>query len=389
MKKITFTKINNWQEIPWKEIMIIVRDLQNKIVKATLEKNMRLVYKLQNQLVSSFEGRALAIRKTVSNSGGKTPGVDKTSWSNPNERFKAIEELGKITKNPNKYKSSPLKRVMIPKANSTELRPLGIPTLIDRAVQAVYHLAVDPVVETRSDFNSYGFRIGRSQHDAIAYIRSWLDKTYSPEYVLETDISKCFDKICHEFLMKNTPICHKHVLSEWLKSGYIFENKYYDTNEGTPQGGIISPMLCNVALNGIEKEIRNIFPVNKTMKEGKPKVYVSRFADDMIITGKDIQTLTTTKQIIQDFLKKRGLELNETKTRIVTIYDGFNFLGFNFSRKKFNPRLNNHTEQTTVLVIKPSEKAVKSIRAKIKNIIQKNSTEIAAIIKELNPVLRG
>jgi len=128
--------------------------------------------------------------------------------------FEAIQELGVITKNPNKYKSSALKRVMIPKANSTELRPLGIPTLIDRAVQAIYHMAVDPVVETRSDFNSYGFRTGRSQHDAIAYIRSWLDKKYSPEYILETDIAKCFDKISHEHLLRVTPICHKHVLKE-------------------------------------------------------------------------------------------------------------------------------------------------------------------------------
>jgi RNA-directed DNA polymerase len=148
-------------------------------------------------------------------------------------------------------------------------------------------------------------------------------------------------------------------------------------------------MLCNVALNGIEKEIRKNFPVNKTMKEGKPKVYVSRFADDIIITGKDIQTLNSVKQIIQNFLEKRGLELNESKTKIETIYVGFNFLGFNISRKKFNPKLNNHTEQTTVLVIKPSEKAVKSIKAKIKNIIRKHNSEIAAIIKELNPVLRG
>ena len=182
-------------------------------MKATLKDNMKEVYRLQEVIVISFEGRALAIRRVVTSSGGKTPGVDNIIWDTPKARFHAIKELGLITKNPSSYKSSPLKRVMIPKNNSTELRPLGIPTIMDRAVQAVYHLAIDPVVEVRSDPNSYGFRKGRSQHDAIAYIRSWLDKSYSPEYILETDIAKCFDKISHDFLMKATPICHKHVFA--------------------------------------------------------------------------------------------------------------------------------------------------------------------------------
>lgn len=168
-----------------------------------------------------------------------------------------------ITKNPNQYKSKPLKRVMIPKSNSTELRPLGIPTLMDRAVQAVYHLGVDPAVEAKSDPNSFGFRKGRSQHDAIAYIRSRLNKTVSPEWILETDIAKCFDKINHDFLLKKTPICHKQVLKEWLKSGYVFEGRYTNTDEGTPQGGIISPTLCNVALNGIETVIMKRYPYSQ------------------------------------------------------------------------------------------------------------------------------
>lgn len=149
-----------------------------------------------------------------------------------------------------------MKRVMIPKSNSNELRPLGISTLMDRAVQAVYHLGADPAVEARSDPNSFGFRKGRSQHDAIAYIRTWLDKTYHPKYVLETDIAKCFDRISHDYLMKATSICHRHVLKEWLKSGYVYEGKLSNTVEGTPQSGRISPTLCNIALNGIETEIR-------------------------------------------------------------------------------------------------------------------------------------
>lgn len=383
-----YKQINNWHDIPWKIIIKEVQDLQNKIVKATLNNDKSLLYKLQYQLVSSFEGRALAVRKTVTNTGGNTAGIDNILWNTPSQRFKAIEELGKITKNPNKYKSSPLKRVMNPKANSKELRSLGIPTMIDRATQAVYHLAIDPVVETNSDKNSFGFRKHRSQHDAIAYIRTRLDKTHSPEYVLETDISKCFDKISHEFLMKMTPICHKYVLKQWLKSGNIYKNKFYNTEEGTPQSGVISPTLFNIALNGLEKEIHKVFPVNKTMKDGKTKVYLIRYGHDLIVTGKDKETLYKVKEIIIEFLKIRGLELKETKTRIVTIYEGFDFLGFNISRKKYNPKLNNSTNQRTVLIIKPSDKSIKSIKQKIQ-IILRNQTEILAIIKEINPILRG
>lgn len=168
-------RANNWQEIIWKQVNLKVRDLQDKIVKATLTNDMGTVYKLQNKLITSFEGRAAAVRRVVTSYDGKIPGIDNITWEIPTDRFKAIFELGKITKNPNKYKSQPLKRSRswaANKNNSTELRPLGIPTLIDRAVQAAYHLAIDPVVEVRSDPNSYGFRKGRSQHDAIAYIRS-------------------------------------------------------------------------------------------------------------------------------------------------------------------------------------------------------------------------
>jgi len=381
--------INNWHTLPWSEIIKKVQDLQNQIVKAHLNNNMSLVYKLQNKLVSSFEGRALAIRKIVTNSGAKTPGIDKILWKTPEDRFKAIEELGLITKNPNKYKSSPLKRVMIPKNNSKELRPLGIPTMIDRAVQSVYYLAVDPVVEANSDKFSFGFRKHRSQHDAIAYIRTLLDKAHSPEFVLETDISKCFDRISHETLMKNTPICHKHVLKEWLKSGYIFENKLHTTEEGTPQGGIISPMLCNLALNGLEHAIRTEFPPRKKVSDKTPKINLIRYADDLIVTGVNKEILIKVKQIIENFLKIRGLELKPAKTRIVTIYEGFDFLGFNIKRKPFNPRLNNSTEQKTVLIIKPSNKAVKSIKTRIRDIILNKRLEITVIIKEINPVLRG
>lgn len=189
--------------------------------------------------------------------------------------------------------------------------------------------------------------------------------------------------------MKVTPICHKHVLKEWLKSGYIFEGMKHSTEAGTPQGGIISPTLCNIALNGVEAEIRKNYPVNQNIKGGKPKVYVCRYADDMVITGNSKETLLKVKEILHKFLAIRGLELKEAKTRLITIHEGFDFLGFNITRKKYNPTLNKPTNQPTVLIIKPSDKATSSITNKIQTILQTNKQEIAKVVKEINPVLRG
>jgi RNA-directed DNA polymerase len=300
-------KYTNWQQINWKDVMVKVAMLQDKIVKATRAKNMNLVFKLQRQLINCIEGRALAVRNVVSNNGGGTAGIDNITWETPADRFQAIAWLKEVVSNPKGYKSMPLRRIMIPKMNSDELRPLGIPTMKDRAVQAVYHLAVDPVVETNSDLGSFGFRKGRSQHDAITQLRNGLDKIHSPKYILEADIAKCFDKISHEFLLKNTPICDKHVLNEWLKSGYFFEGRYHTTTEGTPQGGIISPMLCNVALNGLEPLIRSKYPTNKFVKTGTPKVYVIRYADDIVVTGRNPEILLEVKTLISHFLKERSL----------------------------------------------------------------------------------
>jgi RNA-directed DNA polymerase len=249
-------KTTNWQSIDWKRTYSEIETLQEKIVNATLKKNYEKVYLLQRQIVLSFAGRALAVRKVVTNSGSKTAGIDEVKWNGPKDYWKAINDLKVIVLNPKEYKAKPVLRIHIPKGNTGETRPLGIPTLIDRTVQAVYHLAIDPVVETISDKNSYGFRKYRSTHDAIISIRSLMDKRIHPHWILEVDLLKCFDKINHEFLMKHTPICDKSVLLQWLKSGVIEDYKFLITTEGVPQGGIISPVLCNVALNGIENEVK-------------------------------------------------------------------------------------------------------------------------------------
>jgi RNA-directed DNA polymerase len=377
-------KIGKWHNIDWKAANEKIQNLQERIVIATQRGDNREIYKLQWDIIQSFSGRALAVRKVVTNSGGKTAGVDKVIWRRTDEYYKAIVELLEIVKNSEKYNAKPLRRVWIPKGNG-EKRPLGIPTLIDRAVQAVYALALDPVVETNSDPNSFGFRKCRSTHDAITAIRSIMDKKTHPRWILEVDIAKCFDKISHEFLLKNTKIIHKHVLKQWLQSG-VLENKIFTTTEeGTPQGGIISPILCNIALNGIEKIIMKANPLKKGISSG---VHLIRYADDMVVTGKNEEICERNKKIIEEFLKSRGLNLNQTKTKLVHIKEGFDFLGFNIRRMEHDPRLNKSSDQDTVLIIKPSIKGIKKLKTSISEKIDKNKP-IEGIIRDINPILRG
>lgn len=376
---------NELNLINWKKTETVVKDLQEKIVIATLNENMKEVYFLQWKLLNTFEAKALAIRKVITNKGGKTAGTDGIVWKSPTDYWNAIQTLTEIVKNPQAYLAQPLRRVWIPKANSKELRPLGIPTVLDRAVQALYHLGIDPVVETRSDPNSFGFRKYRSTQDAITAIRSLMDKKSSPSWVLEADISKCFDKISHEFLMKHTPIRHKMVLEQWLKSGVMEQLNFMETDAGTPQGGIISPLLSNIALNGIEEHIKKANPLSKGISPG---VHVIRYADDMIITGKSQEIVLKNKELLSEFLKERGLELNEKKTLITHIKTGFDFLGFNIRRMKWNAKLNKDTDQETVLIIKPSIKGIKKLKGSINKIIVMNKP-IRKIISELNPILRG
>lgn len=387
LSSVTETQVSKkgWHNINWKEAEIKVKDFQEKIVIATLDKDFKKVYNLQWKLLSSFEAKALAVRKVITNKGGKTSGTDKIVWKNPSDYYGAIIQLTEIVNNINEYKAKPLLRVFIPKGNTGEMRPLGIPTMIDRAVQAIYHLGVDPVVEAQSDPNSFGFRKQRSTHDAITALRSLLDKETHPRWVLEADIAKCFDRISHKFLLEHTPICHKHVLNQWLSSGVMEELNFIRTTDGTPQGGIISPTLCNIALNGIEELIRKSNPLKKGISPG---VHVIRYADDMIITGRTPEVIMKNKLILSEFLKDRGLHLNEKKTLVTNIKDGFDFLGFNIRRMTWNAALNQETDQDTVLIIRPSKKGIDKLKNSIREKISMNKP-IEKIISEINPILRG
>lgn len=382
-----------WHEIDWKQANEKVFKIQEEIVTAYREGDLQKVYRKQRTLVTTWDAACIAVRTVYTNSGGKSPGLDGIVWKTPAQRMEAIEEIKRIVNNLKDYNPSPVKRVMIPKANNpSEMRPLGIPTMIDRAIQKLYAMALDPVLEELSDPGSFGFRKGRSTLDAIERTMSLLITRYNSKWVLECDIEKCFDKISHEFLMNNTVLCDKFIVKKWLEAGHIFNKTYTPTNQGTPQGGIISPLLCNLALNGLEKAIKETVADKKyrNVATSTPKVSVVRYADDLIVTGRSEELLTTiVKPVIENFLKERGLNLKESKTRVVRIDTGFDFLGYHFRQFKQNYKLNKlNKEREDVLVVKIANKNIKKIVKAIKAEIIKQKP-LGAIIRSLNPKLRG
>ena len=243
------TKGNRWKAINWQATRLEVRRLQIRIAKAVREGRYGRVKALQWLLTRSFAGKALAVKRVVSNRGRKTPGVDGAIWYTPKQRMKAVHALRRRG-----YQARPLRQVYIPKKNG-KMRPLGIPTMHDRAMQALYAQALLPVAETTGDPNSYGFRLHRSCADAIHQCYIGLAKRYSAQWILEGDIKACFDEISHNWLMENI-LMDRFMLQQWLNAGYFEEGTLYPTKAGTPQGGIISPLLANMTLDGLEAAVK-------------------------------------------------------------------------------------------------------------------------------------
>lgn len=299
-----------WEQIQWNKCEHEVRKLQARIVKAQKEGRHNKVKALQWMLTHSFYGKALAVKRVTSNAGKNTTGVDHVRWNTPRKKMDAIADLKRRG-----YRPHPLRRVNIEKSNG-KLRPLGIPTLKDRAMQALYHLALDPVAEATADTHSYGFRKERSTKDAKEMCFTVLSRKIAPQWVLEGDIKGCFDHISHEWMLKHIPM-DKMILRKWLKSGYVFHNKLYPTYEGTPQGGIISPTLANMVLSGMQTMLSERFKVRTGKNYYNPKINIVKYADDFIVTGKDKDILEKeVKPAIKEFLAERGLTLSEEKTKI-------------------------------------------------------------------------
>lgn len=354
-----------WNSINWNEVKRIVNRLQTRIVKAVKARNKKLVRSLQRLLSRSLAGKFLAVKRVSENRGKRTAGVDNKLLDTPVKKWQQACHLNRAD-----YKPLPLKRIYIPKKNGKK-RPLGIPVMHDRAEQALELLGLEPVGECTADNHSYGFKKNRSTHDAISACFNALRGKGSAKWVLEGDIKGCFDHINHAWLMYCIPT-RKSKLNKWLKSGYLEENMLYPTEEGTLQGGIISPTIANMALDGLQDLLSKSF--NK-----KDKIHLVRYADDFIITGAKEELLSQrVKPLVEQFLFERGLSLSASKTRISHIDDGFDFLGFNIRKYK------------NKLLIKPAKSSVTGIKDKIKGIIAANKTaKTDNLIGILNPIIRG
>jgi RNA-directed DNA polymerase len=354
-----------WNSINWKEAQRQVRRLQMRIAKAVKEHRWNKVKALQHLLTHSFNAKLLAVKRVTSNKGKNTPGIDGVLWKGARAKWRAAFSLCRRG-----YKALPLRRIYIPKKNGKK-RPLSIPVMKCRAMQALYKLALAPVAETTADGNSYGFREGRSCADAIQASFNALSKPNSATWVLEADIAGCFDNISKEWLLDNIPM-DKAILRKWLEAGYVENGINYPSRKGTPQGGIISPTLSNMTLDGLEEVVRSAVP-------RRFRVNFIRYADDFIVTGKSKRVLKEkVKPAVEKFLDDRGLALSEEKTQFTYITDGFTFLGQTF--RKHGRKLH----------ITPSKGGVLALVGKVGTIIRKHvSAPIPSLIKKLNQILRG
>jgi RNA-directed DNA polymerase len=361
----------DWRRIEWAKVHRTVRRLQVRIAKAVKEGRWNKAKALSWLLTHSFSGKAMAVKRVTANKGKNTPGVDRERWSTPEEKSKAVVSLQRKG-----YGPSPLRRVYIPKANG-KTRPLGIPTMKDRAMQALHLLALEPIAETRADLNSYGFRRNRACQDAAEQLFCNLAKKASPEWVMDADITGCFDNISHEWLMKNIPM-DKGVLGKWLRAGYMENRNWFPTEAGTPQGGIISPALANMTLDGMERRLRQYFGKAGSRQAKRNMVNIVRYADDFVITSATKEGLVKVEETVKEFLAERGLSLSPEKTRIVRIEDGFDFLGWNI--RKYDGKL----------LIKPAKRNVQNFLHKCREIISESGAmSQGKLIGRLNPVITG
>lgn len=359
----------------FKTLRANVRKLQIRIVKAQQTGRYNKVKALQWLLTHSLSAKILAVKRVTENKGKNTPGVDNIVWKTDKQKCEAVRGLRRAG-----YTAEPLRRVFIPKKNGKK-RGLGIPTMKDRAQQALYLQALDPVAETVLDNDTYGFRTKRSTADAIEAIFKAVhaDKECA-EWVIEGDIKACFDNIDHEWLKENIPM-DRRILTQWLKAGIVFKGEYSDTEAGTPQGGIISPCLAGLALNGLGSMLKKRFMTRKVIKgkEINNKVHTIVYADDFIITGKSREFLENeVLPEVKKYMEGRGLRLSEEKTVITHIKDGFDFLGQNTRKYKGK------------VLIKPSKENTQRFLDNIRGIIKKSLTvKQEELIDKLNPKIRG
>ncbi|MFP7177085.1 group II intron reverse transcriptase/maturase [Priestia filamentosa] len=375
-----------WYSIEWNTIQQYVTKLRQRIYRAEQQNQRRRVRKLQRLLLRSKANLLLSIRRvTQQNTGKRTPGVDGYTASKPNERIKLYQEL--LRRNVFQHRPKPAKRTFIAKKNG-KLRPLGIPTIRDRVYQNVVKNALEPQWEVRFEASSYGFRPKRSTHDAISNLFNKLNTNSKKQWVFEGDFQGCFDHLNHNWISKQTSMFPgNRLIGRWLKMGYMERGMFHNTMEGSPQGSVASPLLANIALDGMEKEIGIVY--RKTYKSGTgykidPKCKMGRvaYADDFVIVTETNEQAQLMYQKLTPYLKRRGIKLSVDKTKVTHIENGFDFLGFSLRQYK--------TEQGNKLLIKPSKDSIKKAKGKIKDTFAvMRGRPVKEIIRVLNPIIRG
>lgn len=340
--------------------------MQMRIAKSVRDNRWGKAKALQRLVSRSFYCKLWAVKCILNNKGSRTPGIDGVRWNTPTSRWRAALNL-----RVRDYKAQPLRRLYILKKNGRQ-RPLGIPTLHDRAMQMLFALGLKPVAETIADKHSYGFREARSLHDAVKMGYICLAKEVSAKWILEADIKACFDEISHDWLMENIPL-PRRILKQWLTCGYMESQAFYETEQGTPQGGIISPILCNMTLDGLESLVKTADGAESM------KLNVIRYADDFIVSGTCPEYLDTTlKPVIEAFMAERGLRLSQEKTRISHINNGFDFLGMNF--RKFDNKL----------LIQPQKGKTNELVTKVSSLLtQYRGQAFHVVLTKINQIIRG
>ena len=397
-KTLIKTQTVEWKDLNWRKLEKVTFKLQKRIFQASERGDVKAVRKLQKTLINSWSAKCIAVRRvTQDNQGKNTAGVDGIKSLTPKQRMNLVGRL-KLT---NKVK--PTRRVNIPKPGTTETRPLGIPTINDRALQALVKLALEPEWEAKFEPNSYGFRPGRSCHDAIEAIFNNI--RYKSKYVLDADIAKCFDRINHKALISkiNTYPTLSRQIQAWLRAGYMDGKELFPTNDGTPQGWVISPLLANIALHGMEERVKQYAETLKGKQNKQHKresLSLIRYADDFVIIHDDLNVVKKCQEIIAKWLSDMGLELKPSKTKLTHTLNkidgnvGFEFLGFHIQQHRVgNYRCAKNPKGTLLgftTLITPSKAKIKTHLVKIAKVIDTHKTAPqAALISKLNPIIRG